>query len=86
MADTAIGGKNGKKETGSNTLCPAADRRDRCCGLGSPYSKPGTAEDRLPCPFGYLAASGRQQMERTKYSRRFTYYATRGLTLVGLAG
>ncbi len=48
--NAAIGGKKSKEETGSNALCPASDRSGRSCGLGSPYSKPGTAEDALPHP------------------------------------
>ena len=49
-ANAAIGGKKRKKEAGSNSFCPASDPRDHCCGLGSPYSKPSTAEDGLPAP------------------------------------
>ena len=48
--NAAIGGKKSKEEAGSNALCPASDRSGRSCGLGSPYSKPGTAEDALPHP------------------------------------
>jgi len=54
----AIGGKKRKEEAGSKALCPASDRRGRSCGLGSPYSKPGTAEDGLPHPECGGAASG----------------------------
>ena len=46
-ADAAIGGKSGEKDAGSNGLCPAEESA-RCCGLGSPYSETGTAEDSLP--------------------------------------
>ena len=48
--NTAVCGKKSEEEAGSNALCPASDRRDRSCGLGSPYSKPSTAEDGLPHP------------------------------------
>lgn len=56
--NAAIGGKKSKEEAGSNTLCPARDRRGHSCGLGSPYSKPGTAEDGLPHPQCGAAATG----------------------------
>jgi hypothetical protein len=56
--NAAIGGKKSKEEAGSNALCPANDRRGRSCGLGSPYSKPGTAEDGLPHPECGAAATG----------------------------
>jgi len=49
-ADAAIGRKKRKEEAGSNAFCPASDWSSRCCGLGSPYSKPSTAEDGLPRP------------------------------------
>ena len=48
--DTAIGWKKCEKQAGSNALCPADDRMDRCCGPGNPYSKASTAEDGLPHP------------------------------------
>ena len=57
-ANAAIGGKKSKKETGSNALRPASDRSGRSCGLGSPYSKPSTAEDGLPHPEYGAAAPG----------------------------
>ena len=56
--NTAIGGKKSKEEAGSNALCPVSDRRGRSCELGSPYSKPSTAEDGLPHPEGGGAAPG----------------------------
>jgi len=56
--NSAIGGKKSKEEAGSNALCPASDRCGRSCGLGSPYSKPGTAEDGLPHPQCGAAATG----------------------------
>ena len=48
--DTAVGGKKRKKHTGSSALCPAGEPMVRCLALGSPYSKPSTAEDGLPQP------------------------------------
>jgi len=54
-ANAAIGGKKRKKETGSNALCPEGDPSGRCCRLGSPYSKAGTAEDSLPHPAKCMA-------------------------------
>lgn len=57
-ANAAIGGKKRKEEAGSNALCPASGRSGHCCGLGSPYSKPGTAEDGLPRPKCGTAAPG----------------------------
>jgi hypothetical protein len=48
--ETAVGGKKRKKDTGSNALCPAGEPMVRCLALGSPYSKPSTAEDDLPQP------------------------------------
>jgi hypothetical protein len=57
-ANAAIGWKKSKEETGGNALCPASDRGGRSCGLGSPYSKPSTAEDALPAPGRGAAAPG----------------------------
>ena len=48
--DMAIGWKKRKKEAGSSEFCPAGDPSGHSCGLGSPYSKAGTAEDGLPHP------------------------------------
>ena len=48
--ETAVGGKKRKKDTGSGALCPAGEPPVRCLALGSPYSKPSTAEDGLPQP------------------------------------
>jgi hypothetical protein len=57
--NTAIGGKKRKEETGYCALCPASDEGDRGFGLGSPYSKPGTAEDGLPHPERRRCRTGR---------------------------
>jgi hypothetical protein len=42
-------------------LGPAGDPGGRCCRLGSPYSKPGTAEDALPYPARRLGRAGRHK-------------------------
>jgi hypothetical protein len=57
--DTAIGGKKRKEEASGGSLCPASDEGDRGFGLGSPYSKPGTAEDGLPHPERRRCRTGR---------------------------
>ena len=48
--DTTVGGKKRKKDTRGDALCPAGEPMVRCVALGSPYSKPSTAEDGLPQP------------------------------------
>ncbi|HVN20119.1 MAG TPA: hypothetical protein VMU05_15135 [Dongiaceae bacterium] len=63
-ADAAIGGKKGKEEAGSSAFCPASDESTRCRGVGSPYSKPGTAEDGLPRP----DRASSDQATQSKYS------------------
>lgn len=57
--DTAIGRKKRKEETGCCALCPASDEGNRGIGLGSLYSKPGTAEDGLPHPERRRCRTGR---------------------------
>src|ERR1700690_121210 len=47
------------EEAGSSFLCPAGDPSGRCCRLGSPYSKAGTAEDGLLHPAELVRRTGR---------------------------
>jgi hypothetical protein len=54
VANTAIGGKKRKEETGGSVFCPTA--RNGCMALGSSYSKASTAEDGLPQPGEQLRA------------------------------